>query len=91
MYQNGTGVPQDSTEAVRLWRLAADQAVRLFKLAVDQGHAEAQWNLALMDDNGIGVQQDSTEAVQLWRPAADQGLAEAQAGPGVPHDEAHSY
>ncbi len=44
MYYNGTGVPQDSTEAVRLYRLAAAQ-----------GLAQAQCNLALMYPAGTRV------------------------------------
>ena len=38
MYDTGLGVPQDAAEAVRWFRLAAEQ-----------GHAEAQNNLGLMD------------------------------------------
>ena len=43
MYKNGTGVPQDHAEAVRLYRLAADQ-----------GNASGQYSLGLMYDNGTG-------------------------------------
>ena len=67
MYMDGTGVPQDYTEAARWCRLAADQ-----------GHAGAQCNLGVMYQNGTGVPQDSTEAVRLYLLAADQGHADAQ-------------
>ena len=87
MYTNGTGVPQDYTEAVRLYRLAAAQ-----------GHAGAQCNLAVMYDNGTGVPQDYTEAVRLYRLAASQGEAGAQCnlammyenGTGLPQDHAEA-
>ena len=49
------GVPQDYTEAVRLYWLAADQ-----------GDATAQHNLAFMYDNGTGVPQDYAKAVSLY-------------------------
>ena len=47
MYDKGEGVPQDDAEAVRWYRLAAEQ-----------GHAEAQANLGWMYDAGRGVPQD---------------------------------
>ena len=62
MCDNGYGVLQDDAEAVRWYRLAADQ-----------GHAKAQYNLGVMYDNGDGVPQDYAEAVSWYRLAADQG------------------
>ena len=53
MYANGTGVPQNNTEAARLYRLAADQ-----------GDVQAQSNLGVLHKNGTGVPQDHTEAVR---------------------------
>ena len=47
MYEDGAGVPQDYTEAVRFYQVAADQ-----------GNAGAQFNLGLMHANGTGVSQD---------------------------------
>ena len=84
MYDTGAGVPQDDTEAVRWFRLAADQ-----------GNASAQVNLGVMYDTGAGVPQDDTEAVRWFRLAADQGVASAQYnlgfmysnGAGVPEDD----
>ena len=53
MYSNGEGVLTDYMEAVRLYRLAADQ-----------GDANAQYNLGLMYKNGKSVPTDNEEAVQ---------------------------
>jgi TPR repeat protein len=78
------GVPQDYTEAVKWYRLAADQ-----------GNLEAQSRLGSMYESGVvGVPQDYTEAVKWYRLAADQGDAKAQFnlaqmyenGWGVPQD-----
>ena len=63
----GTGVPQDDTEAARLYQLAADQGC---------GHADALVHLARMYENGTGVPQDDTEAQP--RLAADQGQSSGQ-------------
>jgi hypothetical protein len=51
MYRDGKGVPQDDVEAVRWYRLAADQ-----------GHANAQYNLGVMYDIGAGVPQGASDA-----------------------------
>jgi len=68
MYHNGgLGVPQDSAEAVRWYRLAADQ-----------GHVSAPVHLGFIYANGQGVPQDDAEAVRWYRLAADQGDANAQ-------------
>ena len=67
MYANGLGVRQDDAEAVRWYRLAADQ-----------GDASGHFNLGMMYANGLGVPQDDVEAARWWRLAADQGVAEAQ-------------
>ena len=88
MYANGVDVPEDDTEAVRWYRLAAEQ-----------GLAEAQNNLGLMYANGVGVTQDDAEAVRWYRLAAEQGLARAQfllgtmydTGEGVPEDIVEAY
>ena len=66
-YENGRGVNQDYTEAVRWYRKAAEQ-----------GDADAQWSLGLCYENGQGVNQDYTEAVRWYRKAAEQGDADAQ-------------
>ena len=65
MYGRGEGVPEDDAEAVRWYRLAAEQ-----------GYAKAQFNLGLMYDFGEGVPEDDTEAVKWHHLAAEQGMAE---------------
>jgi TPR repeat protein len=83
MYKQGLGVPQDDAEAVKWWRLAADQKL-----------AAAQSNLGTMYDSGRGVEQDYGQALKWYRLAADQGEAFAQynlglmygKGEGVPQD-----
>jgi hypothetical protein len=76
MYAKGLGVAKDDAEALRLYRLAADQ-----------GHADAQFNLGVIYAEGQGVAQDDAEAVQLYRLAADQGHARAQYNLGVMYAE----
>ncbi|MCP4827986.1 MAG: sel1 repeat family protein, partial [Proteobacteria bacterium] len=51
MYNKSLGVSEDYAEAVKWYRLAADQ-----------GYADAQCNLGVMYDNGQGVPQDYAEA-----------------------------
>jgi hypothetical protein len=90
MYRGGNGVGQDSGEALKWYRLAADQ-----------GSVAAQNNLGEMYLNGHGVRQDYAEALKWFRKAADQGLAVAQnnlglmyaQGQGVPRDyvQAHMW
>ena len=75
MYYNGEGVPQDYVEAVRWYRLAADQ-----------GLAAAQLDLGVMYDRGRGVPQDYVEAVRWYRLAVDQGFAAAQYNLGFMYD-----
>jgi len=66
------------------------------KAKAEQGHAQAQYNLALMYYRGQGVPQDDAEAVKWFRVAAEQGEATAQfnlgfmylKGQGVPQDYA---
>ena len=66
-YNEGKGVVQDHKEAVKWYRLAAEQ-----------GYARAQFNLGLMYDKGEGVIQDFKEAVRCYRLAAEKGNAPAQ-------------
>jgi hypothetical protein len=62
MYAYGEGVPEDDTEAVRWYRLAAEQ-----------GDAPAQSNLGAMYANGEGVPEDMVLAYMWWHLAAAQG------------------
>ena len=81
-------VPEDDVEAVRWFRMAAEQ-----------GHAGGQSNLGLMYANGFGVPEDDAEAVRWFRMAAEQGDAGAQCnlglmyanGDGVVQDDARAY
>ena len=68
----GSGVIQDDTEALKWFRMAADQ-----------GNPSAQYHLGGMYDNGERVPKDEAEAVKWWRKAADQGHDAAQNDLGV--------
>ena len=67
MYYEGQGVPQDDKQAVKWWRLAADQ-----------GHADAQTNLGVMYAQGRGVPQDDVQAHMWSNLAAANGHEEAK-------------
>jgi TPR repeat protein len=67
MLDNGDGVAQDYAEAVRLYRLAAEQ-----------GHAAAANNLGEMIECGTCVARDRAEAIRWYRLAAAQGNVDAQ-------------
>ena len=62
MYENGTGAPQDDTEALK-W----------FRQAPEQGDADAQWRLGWMYYKGEHVPQDYAEALKWCQKAAEQG------------------
>ena len=65
MYRNGYGVPQDYAEAMKWYRLAAEQ-----------GDASAQYNLGLMYADGRGVPQDDETAYMWFDLAASQSTGE---------------
>jgi len=65
MYYNGEGVPQDDTEAV-LW----------YRLAADQGVSGAQFNLGIMYSNGSGVPQDYVQMHMWFNLAASRSTGE---------------
>jgi TPR repeat protein len=67
MYRKGKLVPQNYAEAVKWYRLAAEQ-----------GDAHAQFNLGASYTAGRGVPQDDAEAVRWYRLAAEQGDSLAQ-------------
>jgi hypothetical protein len=58
MYLEGDGVEQDSAEAAK-W----------FKLAAEQGLAGSQTTLAQMYETGNGVEQDAEEAKKWYAKA----------------------
>jgi len=89
MYQNGKGVTQDYKEAVKWYRLAAEQ-----------GHAFAQNDLGNIYRDGKGVPEDYKEAVKWYRKAADQGHYNSRlwlgrsmysSGKGVPRGYKEAY
>ena len=65
MYANGKGVPQDDAEAVRWYRLAAEQ-----------DHASGQHYLGLVYALGRGVPQDYVTAHMWLNLATAQASAE---------------
>jgi len=66
MYSNGLGVPQDYKEAVRLYRLSAEQ-----------GDAKAQLNLGNNYALGEGVPQDYVSAHMWMNLSGSQGITNA--------------
>ncbi len=66
-YARGVGVPEDDVEAVRWYRLAAEQ-----------GHAEAQWLLGTMYGHGDGVPEDDVLAYMWFNLSGAQGHVSAQ-------------
>ncbi len=75
-YDEGDGVPQDYSEALRWYRLAAAQ-----------GYTDGQWHVGLMYKDGTGVPRDCAEAVKWHRMASDRGNAYAQFMLGVMYDD----
>jgi TPR repeat protein len=73
---SGKGAPQDYKEAVKWFRLAAEQ-----------GHAAAQTALGLAYKDGKGVPQDYEEAVKWFRISAERGYAPAQVNLGFAYYE----
>ena len=65
-YNEGVGVEQDLSEAVKWFRLAAEQ-----------GYAPAQFNLGASYNNGEGVAENKDEAIKWFRLAAEQGDEDA--------------
>jgi TPR repeat protein len=72
LYDNGWGVPQDDTRAVK-WYLKAAM----------QGEARAQYNLAQIYQNGESLLQNYAEAANWYRKAAEQGMFPAHYNLGV--------
>lgn len=85
MRQFGLGVSQDNQEAVKWYRLAAEQEYyqaridvgpeKVEKITADaeKGIAKAQYTLGVMYTRGLGVPQDQKEAIKWYRLAAKQG------------------
>jgi len=67
MLENGVGILQDNTEAVRWYTKAAKQ-----------GDAGAQLFLGVMYYSGKGVPQDYKKAIKWYRKSAEHGHSHAQ-------------
>ncbi len=67
MYTRGEGAPKDFVEAVKWYRMAAEQ-----------GYAKAQERLGMMYKLGYGVSKNNAEAAKWYRKAAEQGYGYAQ-------------
>jgi TPR repeat protein len=88
MYQDGSGVAKDASQAIFWYRKAAQQ-----------GYATAQKNLGSMYLYGDDVQKDVVQAASWLRKAADQDESTAQTligamyakGDGVPKDLVLAY
>jgi TPR repeat protein len=71
------------------------EAVRWFRIAADQGYAPAENNLGFMYAEGRGVVRDDKKAVEWYRRAAERGYPPAQtslammvqAGRGAPRND----
>ena len=66
------GIEQSDTEAVKFYRLAADQ-----------GYHKAQFNLASMYQQGRGVIQSDSLALKFFKLCAEAGIANAQSVVGT--------
>jgi TPR repeat protein len=53
-------------------------AYKEFLVAAQAGHADSQFNVALMYEQGIGIGKDEKEAIVWYRKAAEQQHAAAQ-------------
>ncbi|MER9338258.1 sel1 repeat family protein [Mesorhizobium sp. M0293] len=78
MYSRGEGVPQDDAEAVKWYRLSADQ-----------GFAPAQNDLGTMYASGRGVPKDASDAAKWFQLAADRGFVPAQYNLAVMYETGH--
>jgi len=72
LYWNGTGVAKDDAEAVKWYRLSADQSF-----------APAQYDLGIAYRDGRGVAKDEAEYVRWNTKAAEHGFAPAQQNVGT--------
>ena len=75
----------DYASALTEWQEMADTgdindelALKYYGYAAENGHAEAQFNLAVMHQNGWGVPPSDESANQWYELAAEQGISGAQ-------------
>ncbi len=67
MYENGEGVSRDFVEALKWYRLAAEQ-----------GHPGACDKVALFFDSGMGVATNKAEAMHWFKRAVNGGFTQAE-------------
>ena len=79
LYEQGKGVERSLIEAVRLYRLAADQ-----------DHSIAQWLLARCYRDGRGVEQNFGLAEEWLLKASERGSSSAQYDSGEMHEHGHA-
>lgn len=58
-------------------------AYKEFRASADEGHADSQFNVALMLEKGMGVEKDEKQAVVWYEKSAVKGNAAAQFNLGV--------
>jgi len=100
MYLYGQGVPQDGAEGEGVPQDPAE-AMRWYRMAAEQGHVVGQYQLGLNYRGVEGIPQDYTESVKWLRAAAEQGHvlsmvwlgASYEKSVGVPQDyvQAHKW
>ena len=61
-------------------------AYKEFRASADEGHADSQFNVALMFERGIGVKKDEKEAVSWYLKSAEKGNGLAQFNLGVMYE-----
>jgi len=77
MYRSGRGVEQNFTEAVKWYRMAAENENTEI---AGSTQAKIYNNLGVLYATGRGVPQDYAESIKWLRKGAEMGLAEAQSG-----------
>lgn len=60
---------------------------KMFLAAAKEGHADSQFNLALMYERGIGIEKNEKEAVVWYDKSASQGNSAAQFNLGVLYEQ----
>jgi TPR repeat protein len=72
VYLNGRGFPRDHAEALKWYRMAADQGIA--------SPQYAQWMIGRIYQRGEGIPQDTVEAYKWFYLAASQGNNAASQG-----------
>jgi hypothetical protein len=73
LFRGEGGLAQDRSEAVKLYKKAADM-----------GYAPAQYNYSAALALGQGIAKDESESLKWWQRAYDQDYPPAMSGPVVP-------